>query len=173
VTDPREPASRAARSDLMLVRLATRLLLSPLGFVCGALAGFGTLALISSRSVQTAWMVPEEALVLGYEFTADAVTMALLFAPLMAAPAIVAVLIAEMFSIRSWTYHAVAGAVTALLPWSLAPAGIDGPMFSAANVVAAGVVGGLVHWLIAGRGSGLALTEAKPPAGADDSSPPR
>lgn len=143
----------------MLVRLASRLLLAPLGFVCGVVAALVTLALISSKNVGTTGLFPEDVMVMGYDLSVNAATVALLFAPLMGAPAIVATLLAEMFSIRSWIYHAAAGAASAVMPWSLAPSSFEGPAFQTSEVLAAGVVGGLTHWLIAGRQAGLAAPE--------------
>lgn len=140
----------------MLARLVARLFLAPLGFVCGVLAAFLTLAAISANHFSDIKLFPEDIALLGYDMTVNAATVAMLLAPLMAAPAIVAVLISEMFSIRSWTYHAIAGAVCALMPWSLAPTGVDGAVFTTPQVLAGGIVGGLAHWLIAGRRAGLA-----------------
>lgn len=148
----------------MLARLAARLLLAPLGFTLGTLAAFATLAFITANHLDGVQLLPEDVMLLGFDLSINAATIALLLAPLMAAPAIVAVLISEMFSIRSWMYHAIAGAVCALAPWSLAPAGVDGPIFTTSQILAAGVVGGLVHWLVAGRSAGLAEPERARPA---------
>lgn len=151
----------------MLVRFAARLLIAPLGFACGLLAGFITLALISANHFGDVELFPEEVMLLGVDMTIGAWTVALVLAPLMGAPAIVAVLIAEMFTIRSWVYYAVAGALTALLPWALLPSGVDGAIFSATDILACGFVGGLTHWLVAGRGAGFLAPEqssiAQPP----------
>ncbi len=144
----------------MLARLAARLLLAPLGFVCGALAACGVLLLMAADDVASALQMPGDVMLMGYDVSVSLVTIVLLFAPLIGAPAIAAVLIAEMFSIRSWPYHAIAGAAAAALPWSLLPASFDGQIFAAPQILAAGFVGGLVHWLVAGRSAGLA-----PPAG--------
>ncbi|QZO02400.1 hypothetical protein K6K41_15300 [Chenggangzhangella methanolivorans] len=139
----------------MLARLAARLIFAPLGFCCGVVAGFVLLALVSAEHFDAMSLFPEDVMILGYDLSVNALTVMLLFAPLMGAPAIVAVLIAEMFSIRSWIYHAAAGAGAALMPWSLAPTSFEGPAFTAPEILAAGFVGGLTHWLIAGRRSGL------------------
>jgi hypothetical protein len=144
----------------MLARLIARFVLAPLGLVCGVLAGFSLLAFIHAEHLGAMRLVPEDVMLLGYDLSLDAVAAMMLFAPLMGAPAIVAVLIAEMFSIRSWVYHAVAGAGAALMPWSLAPSSFDGQTFDVSQVLAAGFVGGLAHWLIAGRTSGLAAPTA-------------
>lgn len=152
----------------MLARLAARLLLAPLGFTLGVVAAFTTLAFIGAESLDRMALLPEDIMLLGVDLSVNAVTVALLLAPLMAAPAIVAVLISEMFSIRSWIYHALAGGVCALAPWSLAPTGLDGQIFTIPQVLAAGILGGLTHWLVAGRAAGLAeprrSDEPPPPA---------
>jgi hypothetical protein len=140
----------------MLARLAARLLIAPFGFVCATLAVFATLGVISADHFDFDGWMPEDIALLGYDLSINALTLVLLFAPLLGAPAIVAVLIAEMFSIRSWVYHAAAGGLSALMPWSLAPSGFETPAFTASQVLAAGIVGGFTHWLIAGRRSGLA-----------------
>lgn len=149
----------------MLARLAARLILAPLGFCCGVVAGFALLAIISAEHFAAVTLFPEDVMILGYDLSVNALTVMLLFAPLMGAPAIVAVLIAEMFSIRSWVFHAAAGAGSALMPWTLAPSSFESPNFTAPEILAAGCVGGLTHWLIAGRKSGLGDPETEPPAG--------
>lgn len=144
----------------MLARFAVRLLLAPLGFTCGVLAGFATLALMAADHVRTVSVMPEGVMLLGYDLSVNAATLAMLFAPLLGAPAIVAVLIAEMFSIRSWVYHAIAGAGAALMPWSLAPSSFDGQAFAVTQILAAGFIGGLTHWLVAGRSSGIVADDS-------------
>lgn len=141
----------------MLARFVARLLLAPLGFVCGLIAGFVMLAVMTANAMSDVSRFPEGVAAFGYDMSLSDATLTFLVTPLMiAAPAIAAVLIAEMFSIRSWTYHAAAGAITAALPWWVIPSGIEGPIYSAGQILACGVVGGLTHWLVAGRSSGLA-----------------
>lgn len=142
-------------ADRTLARIVARLVLAPIGFCCGVLAGFVLLAVVSADHFDAVAMFPEDVMILGYDLSVNAITVALLFAPLLGAPAIVAALIAEMFSIRSWVYHAVAGAGSALMPWALAPSSFEGPIFTAPEILAAGLVGGLTYWLIAGRRAGL------------------
>ncbi|WP_020179458.1 hypothetical protein [Methylopila sp. M107] len=152
----------------MLARLAARILIAPVGFVCGVIAAFATVAAMATGGLSDTQLFPEEIAILGYDLTINAATVALLFAPLMGAPAIVAVLIGEMFSLRSWIFYAAAGAGSALLPWSLAPSSFEGPVFTTPQVIAAGLVGGLVHWLIAGRRAGLAEVSEPRPDGPPD-----
>jgi len=148
----------------MLAQIALRLLLAPVGFVCGLLAGFATLAAISASAFGDVALFPDEVALLGMDFAVGAWTMAFLFAPLVGAPAMVAVVIGEMFAIRTWTYYAVVGALTAALPWALLPSGVDGPLFQPVQVLACGFVGGLVHWLVAGRSAGVVEPEPAPPS---------
>ncbi|MFC7054062.1 hypothetical protein ACFQI3_15315 [Hansschlegelia quercus] len=147
----------------MLARLASRILFAPVGLVCGLFAGFLTLAFLSSHDFASFCDFPDEVILLGYDMSLTTVAVAMLLGPLMAAPAFVAVMISEMFSIRSWTYHAIAGAIAVALPWSIAPSGFEGPLFNFSSVLAAGFIGGLTHWAVAGRKAGLA-PEGPPPA---------
>ena len=147
----------------MLARFLARLLIAPLGLACAVFAAFTMLAVISARHLGEVDLLPDDVVILGHDLSVNAATIAILFAPLMGAPAMVSVLLAEMFSIRSWIYHALAGAVSALLPWSLAPTAFEGPAFTAPQIIAVGFVGGLAHWLIAGRRAGLEEVRPRPP----------
>jgi hypothetical protein len=76
-------------------------------------------------------------------------------------PALIAIVFAEAFSVRSVLYYAVVGAVIGVTGyWSL---GNFGPSLlridSAARreieiMIGAGIVAGLVYWLVAGRNAG-------------------
>jgi hypothetical protein len=83
------------------------------------------------------------------------------------APAIVIIVLAEAFRWRSVLFYGAAGGVLALaLCYSIGftfDAGRDvWPYIQAA--VAAGIVAGLVYWLIAGRNAGRWCQRATPPA---------
>lgn len=79
-------------------------------------------------------------------------------------PAAVAVLMAEMFALRSIVYHMSAGAVAAgLSAFFIDQRMIDFPVFEAPAIIAAGFVGGFVYWLVAGSTSGPRRA-AEPPA---------
>ncbi len=80
-------------------------------------------------------------------------------------PALPFMLLAEFLSLRDWLFHAIGGAVVAaatlVLLWRdgrLEPMGETGML---AAIVAAGVVGGLAYWLIAGRRAGRWLDAAE------------
>lgn len=145
----------------MLARFAARLLIAPLGFAGALVAGFVALGLISANRFGDVALFPDEVILLGVDMTVGFWTVAFVLAPLIGAPAIVAVLIGELFAIRSWIYYAVAGAATAALPWALLPSGVDGALYSALDILACGFVAGLAHWLLAGRNAGFVAPEPR------------
>ena len=72
-------------------------------------------------------------------------------------PAGIGVLISEGFAVRSWIFHALNGAVTAWIGWSLF--GFADDTHTTINdplaVTAAGLAGGFAYWLIAGWSAGF------------------
>src|SRR5215831_717188 len=74
-----------------------------------------------------------------------------------AMPAAVGVLIAEGFAIRSWIYHAANGGVSGWIGWSIMQDVQDQYRFLTEPkvMVAAGLAGGLVYWLVAGWTAGF------------------
>jgi hypothetical protein len=95
-------------------------------------------------------------------------------------PSLVAILLAEILSRRDWLFYALAGvaigAAVLGMRWLVSepslgglgeePAGLDpalrNPSFFLL-AVAAGIVGGLAYWLVAGRFAGYWRTKARPP----------
>jgi hypothetical protein len=71
--------------------------------------------------------------------------------------ATIGVLIAEMFAIRSWIYHAANGGLAAWIGWSLVQDIRDEyrVLGDPTTLVAAGLAGGLAYWLIAGWNAGF------------------
>jgi hypothetical protein len=76
-------------------------------------------------------------------------------------PALIAVLIAEVFSIRSMLAYAIFGGVAGLctylafIPFDTVTMTFDGIVRRHLEVmVGAGILGGVVYWLIAGRNAG-------------------
>lgn len=73
-------------------------------------------------------------------------------------PAIIVVALAEAFSLRSVLFYAVAGALGALVLSSgvgIDPTSLNAPPTSITeSLAAAGIVAGLVYWLLAGRNAG-------------------
>ena len=72
-------------------------------------------------------------------------------------PAVIGVLISEAFAIRSWIFHAANGGLSAWLGWTLTQDIRDEYRFLAEPtiLVAAGLVAGLAHWVVAGSTAGF------------------
>ena len=71
-------------------------------------------------------------------------------------PAVLAIAAAEASRLRGWVFYGAAGAVLASAPIILSgPVGLD-PIDTQylASAAAAGLAGGLVYWLLAGRSAG-------------------
>ena len=75
-------------------------------------------------------------------------------------PASIGIAISEVLALRSWVFHALNGVVSI---W-VGRASMGGRPFELHDhppaVLAAGLAAGLVYWMIAGRGAGLAAEEA-------------
>jgi hypothetical protein len=77
-------------------------------------------------------------------------------------PAVIAIVIAEMFDIRSIFYYAIGGGLIGLLAYYTADISLalenttDIPPvgFGMQLVAASGIIGGFVYWLLAGRKAG-------------------
>ena len=70
---------------------------------------------------------------------------------------LVGVLFSETFAVRSWLFHAANGAVSAFVGARLFP-GISGetaPLAAPLYLLAAGLAGGLVYWLVTGWSAGF------------------
>jgi hypothetical protein len=72
-----------------------------------------------------------------------------------ALPALLALVVGEIFRIRSWMYYVLAGGASlAAVPLLVAPASADLPSILASQYItifaAAGFAGGFVYWLLAG-----------------------
>lgn len=78
-------------------------------------------------------------------------------------PAVVLVAIAETFDIRSIFYYAIGGGLIAAIAWYSADISVRlenttdiSPVpYGLQLVVAAGIIGGFVYWLLAGRKAGM------------------
>lgn len=71
-------------------------------------------------------------------------------------PAMIVILIAETFGLRSLFFYALAGGAGGLLYGLTFPAAVATPLDRTVQItLAAGVAAGLVYWLAAGRTAGL------------------
>ena len=84
-------------------------------------------------------------------------------------PSIPAILLAEILGKRDWLYHAISGAVVALVVLGFirgtAETGNDAvtdPRFALA-LIGGGMCGGIAYWLVAGRLAGNWRDQARPP----------
>ncbi|MCB4769954.1 hypothetical protein LGR54_15155 [Ancylobacter sp. Lp-2] len=142
-----------------LLRLLLRFVLVPFGLVC---------ALIVSVLVMIAgsWRVGD---ILAGTGDIDAIRLfdaamisglALSGAALMMwAVALIGVLFAEMFGVRSWLFHVANGAISAWLGAQLFPPFPEGAALASFDVdlyiLGAGLAGGLAYWLVAGWSAGF------------------
>jgi hypothetical protein len=76
---------------------------------------------------------------------------------IMLAPALIGIAIAETFTIRSWIFHALNGALSSWVGWVTIGRGRELSEFydNALAILATGLVAGFVYWLIAGWNAGV------------------
>jgi hypothetical protein len=143
------------------LRFLLRLLLVPLGGMAAIVAAmtvvlvahWGEIAALANASPRSQgdWLL---ALIFTGPILALLLSMTLVVT---AVPAAVGALIAEAFAIRSWIYHAANGGVSAWIGWSIMQDSQEKYRFLTEPriMVAAGLAGGLVYWLIAGWTAGF------------------
>lgn len=87
-------------------------------------------------------------------------------------PAIFVIGLAESLGWKSVIYHVGAAGLIALAIWTAGgEVGSGGPRPGTSVALAAGFLGGLVYWLIAGRASGhwrVTVSRTETPSGSDD-----
>jgi hypothetical protein len=144
-----------------LIRLILRFILVPLGGMAAIAAGTAVLVIAHHNAI-AALLESDPQAQQDYFF-------ALMFAgPLLAlllsiwafhvfVPAMIGVVISEALAIRSWIYHAANGGISAWLGWALTQDIQDQYRFLAEPriLIAAGLLGGLVYWIIAGWTAGF------------------
>ena len=140
-----------------LARLLLRLVLVPLGYFAGVLAG--TLVILFG-----AWKIGQaDALasdaraiaIYGYVFAAPVLLVVLL--SVMWLPSAIGIVLSEAFALRSWMFHAGSGVASAWLAWHLFGYMDDShiPLTGPLSVTAAGIAGGLAYWAVAGWNAGF------------------
>lgn len=140
-----------------LLRLLLRFILVPLGMMCGFIASFLVILFGYWRVGDLlAGNVDVEAIAL-YDALAAASYLLMMVVLAMWAVALIGILFAEAFAVRSWMFHVANGAVSAWLaasvfaPYAQVPVPFDGDLY----VIAAGFAGGLAYWLVAGWNAGF------------------
>jgi hypothetical protein len=138
-----------------LGRFLLRFILVPFGYLAAVIAGTLVIVFGSWKLGQIPTPDGPPFAMLAAFFAAPVLLVMLI--SMMWLPAGIGILISEGFAIRSWIFHALNGAVTAWIGWSLfgyvndAGKAVNDPL----AVIAAGLAGGLAYWLIAGWSAGF------------------
>jgi hypothetical protein len=145
----------------VLIRFLLRFILVPLGAVV-ALAAATAVIVVAHRNALLAVLDADPqaqqdyffALVLGGPLLALLLSI---WAFYVFVPAAIGVLVSEAFAIRSWIFHAANGGLSAWLGWTLTQDIRDEYRFltEPTILVAAGLVAGLAHWIVAGSTAGF------------------
>ncbi|MFG1297801.1 hypothetical protein [Xanthobacter variabilis] len=163
-----------------LVRLLLRLILVPLGYLAAVTAGAAVI-LIGEWRIGTLFDTPrpdEAVLGLVIAVVAAGALMALLVSAMWLVAA-VGILFSELFAVRSWIFHVANGAISAWIGAQMfgSDAEVNRVVHDPFYVIAAGLAGGLVYWLVAGSTAGFfkpvlrspaeRAARLRPPQGAD------
>ena len=149
-----------------LGHLLVRLLMVPLGAADGDLRRT-VISLVANwtRFVALIGSSPESFLLADFGIAALMAVVFSLSTVQMLLPAAVGIVIAEGFTIRSWIFHALNGAVSMWVGWRLVGAARETEFYEDPVIVlAVGLAAGFIYWAIAGNSSGLFKPEAGPPA---------
>jgi hypothetical protein len=142
----------------IVLRLLLRLILVPLGYVAAVAAGTVVILIGSWRLGEVAMSAnpDEQAMGLIGFVVAGPVLFTILLAS-MWLPGAIGILLAEAFALRSWVFHAANGAAVAFVGWQLFGVIDDSgvPINDTLSVIAAGLAGGLVYWMVAGWSAGF------------------
>ena len=102
-----------------LARLLLRLILVPLGYFAGVLAGTAVILLGSWNIWDADGLDPHAQAIALYGHVFAAPVLLVILLSMMWLPAAIGILLAETFALRSWMFHAGNGAVSALIAWNL------------------------------------------------------
>jgi len=140
-----------------LARLLLRLILVPLGYFAGVLAGTAVILLGSWKIWDADGLDPHAQAIALYGHVFAAPVLLVILLSMMWLPAAIGILLAETFALRSWMFHAGNGAVSALIAWNLFGYVDDRhvALNQPAAVIAAGLAGGFAYWAIAGWNAGF------------------
>lgn len=144
-------------------------LLTAFGRLLLILAGYGAASLAASLFLNVVvlwslgWQAAELPAVMAGSMLISVPLLGLFVAYFAFAPAAFAIALAEIFSLRDWLYHAAAGGAAGLVVdgyfvWATPDGAEVGQPFAfpalTMALAAAGIVGGMAYWTIAGRDSG-------------------
>jgi hypothetical protein len=145
----------------VLARLILRLLLVPLGAAVAACVSVFVVVVAHWNAFMAVVIASPEAqqnylfaLAVAGPVIALLLALSAMFTLL---PAAVGVLVAEVFAIRSWIYHAANGGLSAWIGWSLMQDLRDEYRFftDPKIIVAAGLAAGFAYWAVAGWTAGF------------------
>src|SRR6516162_9127226 len=136
-----------------VVRLLMRFILVPLGYFAGVLAGTLMILFGSWKIGQVDNFNGDAQAIAVYGFIFAAPVLLVILLSVMWLPAAIGVLLAEVFALRSWMFHAGNGVASAWIAWNLF--GYMDERHVALNppgaVIAAGLAGGFAHSPLGGR----------------------
>jgi hypothetical protein len=145
-----------------LIRLLLRFILVPLGAAVAMAAGTAAIVIAHHQALAALVEASPEAqenyfialMIAGPQLAA----LLSIWAFHTLVPALIGVVISEAMALRSWMYHAANGGLAAWLGWALTGDIREEYRFLLSDpkiLVAAGLLGGLVYWLIAGWTAGF------------------
>jgi hypothetical protein len=141
-----------------LGRFLLRFILVPFGYLAAVIAGTLVIVLGSWKLGQAMTAPnPDDPPFAAFTALFAAPVLLVTLLSMMWLPAAIGILISEGFAIRSWIFHALNGAVTAWIGWSLFGY-VDAsriPVNDPLSVTAAGLAGGFAYWIIAGWSAGF------------------
>ncbi len=144
-----------------LIRLFLRFILVPLGAAAAIAAGTAVIVIAHHKALVTLFEASPQAqedYFIALVFAGPLLALLLsIWAFYMLVPATIGVVISEALALRSWIYHAANGGVSAWLGWALTQDIQEEYRFltEPGILIAAGLLGGLVYWLVAGWTAGF------------------
>src|SRR6516162_2295303 len=145
----------------VLIRLFLRFILVPLGSAAAIMAGTAVLVIAHHKAlvalIEAAPQAQEDYFI-ALVFAGPLLALLLsIWAFHMFVPAMIGVVVSEALALRSWMYHAANGGVSAWFGWALTQDIQEEYRFltEPTILIAAGLFGGLVYWLIAGWTAGF------------------
>lgn len=139
-------------------RLLLRCILVPIGYLAAVTTGAVVIAISQWRMAGSLDVPPGDEPMVGV--TVAIVSAVLVFFILLSAMWLVAavgILFSEAFAVRSWLFHTANGAISAFIGARLFDAADHNTpvLLDPLSIIAAGLAGGLVYWLVAGSTAGF------------------
>ena len=150
-------------------RLLLRLIVVSIGAAVAIVAGIAVACVANWKGFLAMAGIPPDSHVAAELVLAGAMVFILIRATfVMLMPAVIGILVAETFAIRSWIFHALNGAVSIWVGWGAAMGDArvrsefyDDPL----TILATGLAAGFVYWVIAGSSAGVMKPARASPSG--------